>query len=46
MAEGRYKEQFAKLVGTVEASKQDMVEHGGYDDIVIEDFYDVFLENL
>jgi hypothetical protein len=30
----------------VEDSKDDLVKNGGYDLIVIEDFYDVFLEEL
>lgn len=36
--------QFNKLIKTIEKSKDDLVQHGGYDLIVIEDFYDVFYE--
>ena len=39
-----YKNQFKALVERVEASKKDMVENAGYDEIVIEDFYEYFLE--
>ena len=38
--------QYKKLVTIVEKSKDDLVQHGGYDLIVIEDFYDVFLEQI
>ena len=34
------------MVGIIEASKKDLVDHAGYDECVIEDFYDVFLEQL
>lgn len=46
LKEGQYKAQYDKLIGIVEGSKKDMVDNGGYDEIVIEDFYDVFLEAL
>lgn len=34
------------MIKIIENSKQDMVKEGGYDEIVIEDFYDLFLSNL
>ena len=39
-------ENYAKLVSKIEGCKKDMMEHGGYDEIVIDDFYDMFLDNL
>ena len=30
----------------MEASKKDMCDNAGYDEIVIDDFYDVFIEEL
>ena len=42
----KHEAQYKKLVGIVEKSKDDLVQHGGYDLIVIEDFYDVFVEQL
>jgi len=40
------KEQYKQLLATIEGSKKDMVDNGGYDEIVLEDFYDIFLENV
>jgi hypothetical protein len=40
------KGNFDKLVSTIKASKEDLITHGGYDEIVIEDFYDSFLAAL
>lgn len=40
---GKDYEDFLKLV---EGSKDDLVKNGGYDLIVLEDFYDVFYESL
>ena len=40
------KTKYDALVAKIESSKGDMVKDGGYDEIVIEDFYDVFLTNL
>lgn len=42
----KYKSKYYELIKTVEGSKKDMCDNGGYDEIVIEDFYDVFLEEL
>ena len=42
----QYKENYSALIKIIENSKQDMVREGGYDEIVIEDFYDLFLQNL
>ena len=44
--EGKYKAQYDQLLKIVEESKEDLTKNAGYDDIVIEDFYDVFLENV
>ena len=41
-----YKTQYKALLKTVTESKKDMCDNGGYDEIVIEDFYEVFLEEL
>ena len=38
--------QYKKLIEIVKESKDDLVKNGGYDEIVIEDFYDCFLEAL
>lgn len=38
------KVQYEKFIAIIEASKKDLVDNAGYDEIVIEDFYDVFLE--
>ena len=38
--------EYKNFVKVVEDSKDDLVKNGGYDLIVIEDFYDVFLEQL
>ena len=46
LSEGKYKEQYQDLLKLIEDSKDDMVKNGGYDEIVIEDFYDVFLEQV
>ena len=35
---------YKNFVKTVEESKDDLIKNGGYDLIVIEDFYDVFVE--
>lgn len=40
---GVYLNQYKILVKRIEESKKDMCDNGGYDEIVIEDFYDVFL---
>lgn len=42
----QYKTQYNNLIKIVEGSKDQLVQHGGYDLIVIEDFYDIFLEKL
>jgi len=42
----QYKSQYDALVKIVEESKEDLSKNAGYDEIVIEDFYDVFLEKL
>ena len=39
-------ENYKKLITRIEGCKKDMMEHGGYDEIVIDDFYDTFLDNL
>lgn len=44
--EDKYKANYQTLKKTVTDSKKDMCDNGGYDEIVIEDFYDVFLEEL
>lgn len=43
---GEYKSQYQNLVKIVEDSKKDLSTNAGYEEIVIEDFYNVFLENL
>ena len=43
---GEYKTQYDNLIKIVEESKEDLSKNAGYEEIVIEDFYDVFLENL
>ena len=43
---GEYKSQYEKLIKIIEESKKDLSTNAGYEEIVIEDFYDVFLENL
>ena len=35
-----------KLIKTAEASKEDLMVNAGYEEIVIGDFYDIFLEEL
>jgi len=42
----QYKKNYNSLVEKVEASKKDMCDNAGYDEIVIEDFYDVFIATL
>jgi len=42
----QFKTQYQNLISIVEKSKDELVAHGGYDLIVIEDFYDIFLEKL
>jgi ubiquitin thioesterase protein OTUB1 len=44
--DGKYAVAYKKLIKTVEDSKKDMCDNAGYDEIVVEDFYDVFLEEL
>ena len=44
--DGKYKAKYYELIKLVEGSKKDMCDNAGYDEIVIEDFYDVFLEEL
>lgn len=34
---------YEKLIKITKDSKQDLISNGGYDEIVIEDFYDCFL---
>lgn len=34
------------MIKRIEESKDDMVKNAGYDEIVIEDFYDVFIEQV
>ena len=41
-----YKTKYKALIKIIEASKKDLCDNAGYDEIVIEDFYDVFLEEL
>lgn len=43
---GNYQVQYKALIERVEASKKDMVDNAGYDEIVIEDFYECFIEEL
>ena len=43
---GNYAAQFKKLLKVVEDAKKDMCDNAGYDEIVIEDFHEVFLEEL
>ena len=43
LQKGECQEQYKKLIDTVEKSKDDLVKNAGYDEIVIEDFYDCFL---
>lgn len=38
--------EYKAFIETVKNSKDDLVKEGGYDLIVIEDFYDVFVEQL
>ena len=44
--DNKYKTKYHELVKTVEGSKKDMCDNGGYDEIVIEDFYECFIEEL
>ena len=44
LQKGEQKQQFDHLVNIIKESKKDLVDNGGYDEIVIEDFYDSFLE--
>ena len=39
------KTQYEKLVKIIEDSKDDLVKNARYEEMVIEDFYDVFLEH-
>ena len=39
-------ENYKKLVTRIEGCKKEMMEHGGYDEVVIDDFYDTFLDAL
>ena len=41
-----HKAQYDKLIKIVEDSKDDLVTNAGYDSIVIEDFHEIFLDNL
>jgi hypothetical protein len=41
----QYKTQYEKLVKIIEDSKDDLVKNAGYEEMVIEDFYDVFLDH-
>jgi len=41
-----YKTQYDNFVKIIEESKKDLSTNAGYEEIVIEDFYDVFLENV
>lgn len=43
---GEYKTQYENLIKIIEESKKDLCTNAGYEEIVIEDFYDVFLENV
>ena len=43
---GEYKTQYENLIKIIEESKKDLSTNAGYEEIVIEDFYDVFLENV
>lgn len=40
------KTQYDNLVKIVEESKDDLVKNAGYEEMVIEDFYDVFLDHV
>lgn len=40
------KTYYNKLVGIVEKSKEDLMVNAGYDEIVIEDFYDALLDTV
>jgi ubiquitin thioesterase protein OTUB1 len=42
----KYKSNYDNVISIIEKSKDELVQHGGYDLIVIEDFYDIFLEKL
>ena len=42
----QYKTQYDNFVKIIEESKNDLSTNAGYEEIVIEDFYDVFLENV
>ena len=33
-------------MNTIVGSKKDLVDNAGYDEIVIEDFYDLFVDNV
>ena len=37
------KDNYAKLIDLLKASKKDLCDNGGYDEIVIEDMYDCFI---
>jgi len=41
----QYKTQYERLVKIIEDSKDDLVKNAGYEEMVIEDFYDVFLDH-
>jgi len=37
------KKNYLKLIEVVKGSKKDLIENGGYDEVVLEDFYETFL---
>ena len=46
LKQGIFKFEYDKLVKIVDESKKDLIDNAGYNSIVIEDFYDVFLRHL
>lgn len=42
----QFKTQYESLIKIVTDSKDDLVKNAGYEEMVIEDFYDVFLEHV
>lgn len=40
------KTQYTKFIEVVEQSKEDLMKNAGYDEIAIEDFYDLFMESI
>ena len=40
------KTQYNKIVSIIEQSKEDLMKNAGYDEIVIEDFYDTLLDSF